>query len=99
MNKKKKSLFERMLEFQAKPLKILLRETTKGVKEGLKEEEKEKMKCPTCEYFPLFSEFRFCPHCGVLINKFPKSRTRHSDQLHEYWRQASRRYNAKKRRQ
>ena len=41
MSKKKKSLFERVLEFQAKPLKVLVKEITKGIKEGLKEEEKE----------------------------------------------------------
>ena len=39
--KKKKGLFERICEFQAKPLKILLREITKGAKEGLKEKKKD----------------------------------------------------------
>ena len=41
MNKKKKGLFQRLCEFQAKPLKILAKEVTKGVKKGLKEKEKE----------------------------------------------------------
>jgi len=39
MNRKKKGLFERYLEFAAKPLKILVRETVKGVKEGLDQKE------------------------------------------------------------
>jgi len=41
MNKKKKGFLDRLFEFQSKPLKVLAKEVTKGVKEGLKEKDKE----------------------------------------------------------
>ena len=52
MTKKKKGLFQRMLEFQAKPLKILLREATKGVKEGL-------IDCPYAKVYPPPFDYAF----------------------------------------
>lgn len=40
--KKKKGLLEKLFTFQSKPLRILARETVKGAKEGLNQNEKEK---------------------------------------------------------
>ena len=43
MKKKKKSLRDRIIGFQVRPLKILAKEVTEGIKEGLKDkDEKEK---------------------------------------------------------
>jgi hypothetical protein len=42
MGKKKKSMLEKLFEFQAKPLKILAKETVKGIKEGLNDKEKKR---------------------------------------------------------
>ena len=42
MRKKKKGLRDRLLEWQVKPLKILVKEVTKGFKEALEDEEKKK---------------------------------------------------------
>lgn len=64
MNKKKKGFLDRMFEFQAKPLKILAKEVTKGIKEGTKEEKViVKIRCQSCNN--LFDEsLDKCPHCG-----------------------------------
>lgn len=63
--KKKKGFFDRMFEFQTKPLRIMAREVTKGIKEGTKEERViVKIRCPSCH--KLYDEtLDSCPHCGA----------------------------------